>query len=81
MPHGKIIKWIHDRGFGFLSDDQQPQSRGVFVHISAINGEAPHVGDAYSYDIIEGRDGRPMAANLLALSAANEEADRVFGRE
>jgi cold shock CspA family protein len=78
MPYGKIEKWIEDRGFGFLSDDQQPLARGVFVHISDI-GHAPNVGDAFSYDLVDGRDGRPKASNVRSISVAREEVDRVFG--
>ncbi|TWG94094.1 CspA family cold shock protein [Mesorhizobium sp. J18] len=79
MPYGKIKIWNADRGFGFIGDDQNPRGRDNFVHISAI-GEAPQVGDAYEYDLLPGRDGRPCAVNLRLLSPAVEEARCVFGR-
>jgi cold shock CspA family protein len=78
MPYGRIIKWFDDRGFGFIGDDQQPKSRGYFVHISAI-GHAPNIGDAFEYDIAPALDGRERAANARPLSPAREECDRVFG--
>jgi len=81
MPYGKIFKWDEDRGFGFVSDDQAPYGGGYFVHISALKGRAPEVGDAFEYDVVTGMDGRTRTANLRPLrSAAEEEADRVFGR-
>lgn len=79
MPIGRIIKWVDDRGFGFIGDDQNPDARGTFVHVSAI-GRVPSVGDAFEYDTAIGLDGRTSAANLRALTAAQEEADRVFGQ-
>lgn len=78
MPAGKITKWIDDRGFGFISDDSDPKARGVFVHISALR-EAPNVGDAFSYDVTIGLDGRPAAVNVRPLTAEVEEINRVFG--
>lgn len=78
MPYGRIMKWFDDRGFGFIGDDQQPKSRGYFLHISAI-GHAPNIGDAFEYDIAPALDGRERAANARPLSPAREECDRVFG--
>ena len=82
MPIGTIQRWIHDRGYGFISDDQQPSKRWSFVHISALPGAAaPNEGDAFSYELAAGRDGRQTAVNIMPLTAAREDADRVFGRE
>lgn len=79
MPTGAITKWIDDRGFGFLDDDDKPNGRGTFVHISALR-EAPEIGDVLEYEIATGLDGRPRATNVRPVTAAREEADRVFGR-
>lgn len=79
VAYGRIEKWVADRGFGFIGDDQDRHGPAVFVHISALGGVAPQVGDAFEYDVVEGRDGRGKAANLRPLTAAREEADRVFG--
>lgn len=78
MPTGSITKWIDDRGFGFIDNDDEPRSRAHFVHVSAMRG-APAVGDRFRFDIIEGQDGRTKAANLRSLDAEMAEADRVFG--
>lgn len=69
MPYGKVQR-VDARGFFFLSDDQQPRAAWTFAHVSAMPEAAlPSVGDAFSYDVQPKIDG------------ANEEADRVFGRE
>jgi cold shock CspA family protein len=78
MPTGRITKWFDDRGFGFVSDDQQPNSRGVFAHISAI-GFAPSIGEPFEFEVAIGLDGRPKAINARPLTAEMEEAQRVFG--
>jgi len=79
MPYGNVKRY-DTRGFGFLSDDQQPAASWTFFHISEIPGmAAPQEGDAFSYDIEPGSDGRPRATNLRPLTAAHEECQRVFG--
>lgn len=80
MPIGTIRRW-RERGFGSISDDSQPQKPWLFVHVSEIGFE-PNLGDAFSYDVgIDERTGHPRAVNVVPLSAAQEEADRVFGVE
>ncbi len=81
MPIGTIKRWNADSGFGFISDDALPMKRWSFVHITALNGIAPDEGDAFSYELVAGRDGRETAVNLVPMTVAREEADRVFGRE
>jgi CspA family cold shock protein len=80
MPIGTIKKWNDDRGYGFISNDQDPRKKWAFVHISALPDKAaPYEGDAFQYDLAMGRDGRENAVDLLPMTAAHEEADRVFG--
>lgn len=79
MPIGTIKRWNHDRGFGFISDDQLPAKRWTFVHITSLNGTAPDEGDAFEYELAPSRDGRESVVNLRSLSPAREEVDRVFG--
>ncbi len=82
MPIGRIMRWDESRGFGFLSDDKQPGRKWAFAHISTIPGNlAPEIGDAFSYDLQPGRDGRERAVDLVPMTAAREEADRIFGRD
>lgn len=76
MPIGEIVSW-GDRGFGFLADEKTLAR--VFVHVSAIGGREPEIGDRFSYDLVAGRDGRPIAGNVRPMTAESEEADRVFG--
>jgi len=59
---GVIRAWITDRGFGFL----RPDSYGpdLFVHISACQFGEPSIGAHVSYEVGEGRDGRPIAVDL-----------------
>jgi cold shock CspA family protein len=80
MPYGTLKRWNADRGFGFISDDQQPHKNWSFVHIRNMpRDHMPVEGDAYSYDIAMGRDGRDQAVDLKALSPERTEVDRVFG--
>lgn len=77
MPTGRITKWF-ERGFGFLDDDQYPDERGTFVHISAV-GHRPEIGDRFTYDLVPGLDSRPVAGNVRPITAEHEECSRVFG--
>ena len=60
------VKWFNTtKGFGFI----QPESgkRDVFLHISAIERAGlshPQDGQAVTFDIEAGRDGRESATNL-----------------
>lgn len=67
MPTG-TVKWFSDeKGFGFITPDDQ--STDLFVHHSAINGEGFRTlaeGAKVSYDAEEGDKG-PKAANVEAL--------------
>ncbi len=79
MPTGTIRRW-NERGFGFISDDAQPAANWHYVHVSSLpNRTDPSIGDAFSYQLRPGRDGRQAAFDLVPLTAAREEADRVFG--
>jgi cold shock CspA family protein len=80
MPYGKIMRWNDDRGYGFISNDQEPHAKWRFVHISELPDRvAPYEGDAFEYGIAMGRDGRENAVDLVPMTPAHEEADRVFG--
>lgn len=68
MPNG-TVKWFNTtKGYGFIA----PETGGkdVFVHISAVErsgltGLADN--QKVSYELIEGRDGRQMAAEIKPL--------------
>ena len=65
MANG-TVKWFNaTKGFGFI----QPESgkRDVFLHVSALERaglQAPADGQAVTYDLETGRDGRESAINI-----------------
>ena len=67
MPQG-TVKWFNaTKGFGFIT----PETGGkdVFVHISAVERAGLRSlddGQAVSFDLEAGRDGRQSAVNLQA---------------
>lgn len=66
MPTG-TVKWFNTaKGFGFIAPDGG--GADVFVHISAVErsgltGLADN--EKVTYELIDGRDGRQMAGNLV----------------
>jgi cold shock CspA family protein len=48
---GKIIKWIDDKGFGFITQDGSNEQ--VFVHISGFERgqQRPNIGEVVSYEV------------------------------
>ena len=67
MPTGSV-KWFNDdKGFGFITPDDQ--SKDLFVHHSAIDGggfKSLTEGAKVSYDAEAGDKG-PKAVNVTAL--------------
>ncbi|AXC49334.1 cold-shock protein [Paracoccus suum] len=65
MANG-TVKWFNaTKGFGFI--EPEGGKRDVFLHISAVERaglQPPRDGQAVSYDIEAGRDGRESATNL-----------------
>lgn len=65
MANG-TVKWFNSqKGFGFIAPEQG--SRDVFVHISALERAGIRQlddGQAVTFDIESGRDGRESATNL-----------------
>ena len=66
MPKG-TVKWFNTaKGFGFIAPDEGGPD--VFVHISAVerSGLTRLADDEkVSYELIDGRDGRQMAGDLV----------------
>jgi len=66
MPTG-TVKWFNTaKGFGFIAPDEG--GADVFVHISQVErsgltGLADN--EKVTYDLIDGRDGRQMAGNIV----------------
>ena len=65
MANG-TVKWFNSqKGFGFIAPEQG--AKDIFVHISALERAGiQHLddGQAVTFDIESGRDGRESAINL-----------------
>lgn len=65
MANG-TVKWFNtQKGFGFIAPESG--SRDIFVHISALERagiQQLEDGQAVTFDIEAGRDGRESASNL-----------------
>jgi cold shock CspA family protein len=72
---GILKTWKDDRGFGFIKPDDG--SDDIFIHISALKGfvRRPYRGDAVTYEIEHGSDGKSKAIN------ARIEGVEVFSEE
>ncbi|TVQ57086.1 MAG: cold-shock protein [Rhodobacteraceae bacterium] len=68
MAQGNV-KWFNaTKGFGFIAP--KDGGKDVFVHISAVERAGLRTlndGQAVSYDLETGRDGRQSAANLQVV--------------
>jgi cold shock CspA family protein len=71
---GRLRTWNDDRGFGFIA----PTGGGseLFVHISAFprDGSRPKVGEALTYELGRGRDGKPAAVRVFRRASSNPSA-------
>ncbi len=71
---GTLRTWNDDRGFGFIA----PTGGGseLFVHISAFprDGTRPKVGEALTYELGRGRDGKPAAVRVFRRALVNPSA-------
>lgn len=68
MITGKVKFFNTTKGFGFIQPDQGGED--AFVHISAVEraGLSTLVeGQAVTYELEKGRDGRKSATNLQAV--------------
>ena len=64
---GKVVKWVAERGYGFIKTESQP--RDVFVHVRHLS-EYPTVqqlpvGDSVTFDLARGDKG-PLAVNVAS---------------
>jgi CspA family cold shock protein len=68
MPQGSV-KWFNaTKGFGFI--EPKDGGKDVFVHISAVERAGLRTladGQAVSYELETGRDGRQSAGQLKLL--------------
>ncbi|MFT3859187.1 MAG: cold shock domain-containing protein [Aquabacterium sp.] len=79
MRHTGILRtWHDDKGFGFIAPSQG--GRELFVHISAFarDGSRPMAGETLSYELGQGKDGKPQAVNVVrAAVGATKPARQV----
>lgn len=62
---GKIIKWLDDKGYGFVNADGANEQ--IFVHISAFpkGQERPHIGELITFEIAKDSKKGLQAYNVL----------------
>ncbi|MGX9728541.1 MAG: DUF1294 domain-containing protein [Candidatus Electronema sp. VV] len=62
---GRLTSWNDERGFGFITSDDD--GRKVFVHINSFSnrGRRPELNQTVSYALSSDNKGRPCAANVL----------------
>lgn len=62
--HGAITRWIDDRGFGFVTDDENGEE--AFLHVRSLSRRSirPQVGDRVSFDVQLDGQGRPQAVRV-----------------
>ncbi len=63
---GTIKKKIEDRKFGFIAPEDG--SKDVFFHEDALSGvtfDELKEGDAVTFDVVPGKDGRSAAGNVM----------------
>ena len=62
------VKWFNPtKGFGFI--EPADGTKDVFVHISAVERagmQSLREGQKVEFELVEGRDGRSAAENLVA---------------
>jgi len=75
--NGKIKTWDDERGFGFIEPTQGGQD--IFVHIKAFKarGARPVVGQAVSFAVELGPQGKKRAAAVEWLRPARAPAVRA----
>ena len=65
---GKLEDWIDQRGFGFI---RRPDGTKLYVHMKSIgkSTERPKIGDNLEYTVSPGKDGRPVATDVIYVAA------------
>jgi len=72
---GSVKFYNADKGFGFITPADGSQD--VFFHITQCDEayELPQEGDEVSFDLGEGRDGRPAATNVQQAEGGSSEEE------
>jgi len=63
MKKGKLIRWVDDKGFGFIK--QENNQNDLFIHISALKGMSrkPVIGDTIHYAVGTNSNAKVRAVN------------------
>ena len=86
MPTGKIIRWVADKGYGFIARDDG--AGDLFCHINNVDGTAESlpIGQKVEFnEAVNPRNGKPEAKSVELLapiisprSEVLEDAEREF---
>ena len=83
MNRGKLRKWNEERGFGFIS--VQDDKRDVFIHISSLKrtSRKPVVGDIISFETEIANDGkaRTVNATIEGVKTIKQNSRRIINKE
>lgn len=67
---GTVKFYNVDKWFGFI----EAEGQDVFFHITqVVEGYEPQDGDTVTFEISNGRDGRPAAANVTPASGGAQD--------
>lgn len=78
MTKGIVKFYNGEKGFGFIEANWED----VFFHITqVVEGYEPTDGDTVSFEISNGRDGRPAAANVSPADAEEGQEEEYTGDE
>ena len=74
---GKIVKWLDDKGFGFVSSSDSAEQ--IFVHITAFPKELarPEIGEVITYEVANDAKKGLQAYNVLYLNRPLEAQSRT----
>ncbi|MBN8967713.1 MAG: cold shock domain-containing protein [Rhizobiales bacterium] len=79
MYFGKLIRYLEQRGFGFLAlDNASDADEPTFVHISEFQRagvDFPRVGDMFEFEIAERADGKLRAVNLRVVDDTDQDSE------
>ena len=66
MLTGKVIRWIDERGYGFIEQDEGGPD--LFTHVTYTDGKALQEGDRVSYQVAtDMKKQKPIAAEVKVI--------------
>ena len=75
---GKLKKWNEEKGFGFISSNEEPKD--IFIHISALKkmSRRPVIGDIITFQIDIDNKGkkRAVSASIKGVSSVKRSATK-----